>query len=79
MEIIRSNVIPNLHCPRGERSLPRCCFDNWDFEDLVGFPFFKCDTIRLGWVLTVKTTVILPKNIFELMFNRARSTIYRSR
>ena len=71
---------PTLHCPIGERSLPcRCCFETWDFEDLVGFPFFKCDEIRLSWVLTVKTTVILLKNIFEFMFNRARSTLYRLR
>ena len=41
--------------------MPRCCFEKWDFEDLVGFPFFKCDEIRLSWVLTVKTTVILLK------------------
>ena len=54
----------------GERSLPRCCFEKWNFEDLVGL----CDEIRLSWVLTVKTTVILLKNIFEFMFNRARST-----
>ena len=46
---------------------------------LVGLPFFKFDEIRLRWVFTVKTTVILLKNVFEFMFNRARSTFHRSR
>ena len=39
---------------------------------LVGLPFFKCDEMRLLWVFTVQTAVILLKTIFEFMFNRAR-------
>ena len=35
---------------------------------LVGLPFFKCDEMRLLWVFTVQTAVILLKT----MFNRAR-------
>jgi len=34
---------------------------------LVGLPLFKCDEIRLRWGFTVKTTVILLKNVFEIM------------
>ena len=30
--------------------------------------------MRLSWVFTVKTAVILLKYIFEFMFNKARST-----
>ena len=34
---------------------------------LVGLPLFKCDEIRLRWGFTVKTTVILLKNVFEII------------
>ena len=37
----------------------------------VGLPFFKCDEMGIRWVFTVQTSVILLKNIFEFMFNRA--------
>ena len=34
---------------------------------LVGLPLFKCDEIRLRWGFTVKTTVILLKNVCEII------------
>ena len=34
---------------------------------LVGLPLFKCDEIHLRWGFTVKTTVILLKNVFEII------------
>ena len=46
---------------------------------LAGLPFFKCDEMRLRWVSTDQIAVILLKNIFELVFNRARSILRRSR
>ena len=36
------------------------------------FSTCKCDEMHLRWVFTVQTAVILVKNIFELMFNKAR-------
>ena len=41
---------------------------------LVCHLFFKCNEMRLSWVFTVKTAVILLKYIFEFMFNKARLT-----
>ena len=32
--------------------------------------------MRLRWLFTVQTAVILLKNTFGFMFNRARSTVY---
>ena len=39
----------------------------------AGLPFFtcKCDEMHLRWVFTVQIAVILLKNIFEFMFNKA--------
>ena len=45
---------------------------------LVGRPFFKCDEMRLRWVFTAQTAVILLKNLFEFTSNKPQSTIYRS-
>ena len=40
---------------------------------------YTVSALKLGfrWDLTVQTPVILLKNIFEFMFNMARSTLYR--
>ena len=46
---------------------------------LVRHLFFKCDEISLRWVFTVKTAVILLKGIFEFVYNRARSFLYKAR
>ena len=47
------------------------------YRGLVGLSFFKCDEMRLRWVFTDQTAVILLKNIFEFMLNRARSILVR--
>ena len=47
---------------------------------LVGHLFFKCDEMRLSWFfLPSKHQSHSPENIFEFVFKRARSALYRAR